>query len=102
MEEPYDRLPLRAESQVRKPLWSLSKQTAGLMIRFRSNSPEIKIRYGTAPDNDFALNHMPATGVSGIDLYAITSDGKELWCAGKRSFSDTINYRYDNLAPNDS
>ena len=44
---------------------------------------------------------MPATGVSGIDLYAIDSDGGILWCNGRREFSDTITYRFGGLRPND-
>lgn len=72
------------------------------MIRFRSNSPRIQIRYSVSRRDDFALNHMPATGVSGVDLYAIDSDGSEVWCASKRYFADTINYRYWGLTPNDT
>ncbi len=44
---------------------------------------------------------MPATGVSGIDLYSKTIDGKWLWAAGKFSFKDTITYHFTNLLPND-
>ena len=45
---------------------------------------------------------MPATGVSGVDLYAGNSDGDWLWCAGKYTFGDTIQYRFANLEPNDT
>ena len=48
------------------------------------------------------MDHMPATGVSGVDLYAVDSDGGILWCNGRRQFSDTITYRFDGLRPNDS
>ncbi len=105
---PYDRLPSRAEGQVRDAVWNLSRHSAGLMIRFRTNAEEIVVRYGTTktdPNNSsaktFAMNHMPATGVSGVDLYAINSDGQQLWCAAKRNFSDTITYRYPGLDPLD-
>ncbi|SDD97493.1 Lysophospholipase L1 [Dyadobacter soli] len=97
---PYDRLPARAEKQVRDVVWNLSTQSAGLMIRFRANSSEIKIRY--AVGGKHALPHMPATGVSGVDLYAISSDGDWRWCAGKYAFGDTITYDFKNLAPNDN
>jgi len=105
---PYDRLPSRAEGKVKDDVWHLSSQSAGLMIRFRSNAGEIKIRYGTkwnrelhGPRKNYGMDHMPATGVSGVDLYAIDSDGNELWCAGRRSFADTIAYSYESLNPND-
>ena len=45
---------------------------------------------------------MPATGVSGVDLYGIDSDGNALWCSGKYTFGDTIQYRFANLEPNDT
>lgn len=100
LKSPYDRLQGRAEKQVRDVVWNLSNQSAGLMIRFRANSSEIKIRY--AVGGKHALPHMPATGVSGVDLYAISSDGDWRWCAGKYAFGDTITYDFKNLAPNDN
>src|SRR5688572_20437582 len=65
LKNPYDRLPARAEKQVRDVVWNLSNQSAGLMIRFRANTSGIKIRY--AVGGKHALPHMPATGVSGVD-----------------------------------
>ena len=97
----YDRLPERAQESVRERVLNLAKQTAGLMIRFRTNSNNITIRYQVGNRDDIALNHMPATGVSGVDLYAIDSDGKELWSAGRRSFGDTITYKFNNLVSQD-
>ncbi|MGI9544325.1 MAG: SGNH/GDSL hydrolase family protein [Cyclobacteriaceae bacterium] len=96
---PFDRLPARAKESVREPVWSLSKHAAGLMIRFRSNTEKIVVRYGVTGNH--SMNHMPATGVSGVDLYAIDSDGKWLWCRGNRNFSDTITYTFSGLVPND-
>ena len=98
----YDRLPARAESNVRESVFSLGTQAAGLMIRFRTNANSIVIRYKVKDRDDFALNHMPATGVSGVDLYAINSEGHELWSAGKRNFGDTISYRFAALVSDDS
>ncbi|MEG2573999.1 MAG: SGNH/GDSL hydrolase family protein, partial [Bacteroides sp.] len=48
---------------------------------------------------DGALNmpHMPSTGVSGIDLYSIDSNGKKSFCFGNYSFGDTISYTFTNL-----
>ena len=99
LKSPYDRLPARAEKQVRDVVWNLSNQSAGLMIRFRANSSEIKVRYAVVDKH--ALPHMPATGVSGVDLYAVSSDGDWRWCAGKYAFGDTITYDFRNLAAND-
>ncbi len=105
MEAFYHRLPARAARNVGQRVWGLSKQAAGLMIRFRSNAADIVVRYGTQKGKGrtpvFSMDHMPATGVSGIDLYAIDSNGEEKWCAGKRHFADTITYRFAALNRND-
>ncbi|WP_159470971.1 SGNH/GDSL hydrolase family protein [Dyadobacter sp. 3J3] len=95
----YDRLPARAEKVVREQVWNLATQTAGVMIRFRANSGEIKVRYTVGGKQ--ALPHMPATGVSGVDLYAISNDGDWRWCAGKYAFGDTITYNFKNIDPVD-
>ncbi len=99
VQQPYDRLPATAEKTVRKEVWNLSRQSAGLLIRFRASTDQVIVRY--AVNRTHALPHMPATGVSGVDLYAVNSDGGYLWCAGKYSFGDTIQYSFTNLQPND-
>lgn len=92
----YYRLPERAKEVVRKPVWGLSRHSAGLSIVFRSNAPEIKVRY--AVTEGFAMAHMPATGKSGVDLYATDANGKLRWCAAKYAFGDTITYTYSYLS----
>ncbi|MAJ51925.1 MAG: acetylhydrolase [Flammeovirgaceae bacterium] len=101
VQESYDRLPHRVVDKVDPEIWGLSKHSAGLMIRFRSNAKEIKIRYQTQDENLRYMDHMSTTGVSGLDLYAINSDGMEVWCAAGRTFGDTITYAYGLLNPND-
>jgi hypothetical protein len=97
-EDPFDRLPVRAKSLVREAVWNLSKHNAGVMLRFRSNASEIVVRYQVS--GNLEMNHMPATGVSGLDLYAIDHDGKWSWCRGQRNFSDTITFRFSGMTPN--
>ena len=94
----YDRLPARAEKTVRDAVWNLSRESAGLLIRFRSDAPEIQVRY-TVKDAH-AMPHMPATGVSGLDLYALDKDGQWEWASGKFSFGDTITYHFRSLPGN--
>jgi lysophospholipase L1-like esterase len=91
----YDRLPAYAEKAVRAAVWNLSRQAAGLMIRFRSNAGQIRVRYSVG--GKLELPHMPATGVSGVDLYSINKDGGSEWSGGKFNFGDTIEYSFQSL-----
>lgn len=67
-EAPYDRLPARAKGVVTESVWALSKHSAGVAVRFVSDSPVISARWKVTSDT-LAMNHMPATGMSGLDLY---------------------------------
>mgnify|MGYP000940640818 CR=1 FL=1 len=91
----YQRLPARAEKSVRKPVWALSENSAGLAVHFYTNAEKIEIRYGVTGSH--AMAHMPATGKSGIDLYAIDSDGKWRVATDKFNFGDTVTYTFNNL-----
>jgi len=93
----YDRLPARAEKNVRKPVWDLSKNSAGLQLRFVTDASEIVVKY--AVTGNLQMPHMPATGVSGVDLYAKDEKNNWLWAYGRYSFGDTIVYRFNNLSP---
>ncbi|MBP2356138.1 hypothetical protein JOF29_007248 [Kribbella aluminosa] len=59
----YDRLPARAEAMVRPPVWSLSRQSAGMAARFETDSTRFDVRYRLSSSR-IAMPHMPATGVS--------------------------------------
>ena len=73
----FDRLPARAEGVVRDPVWQLSRHSAGLCVRFVTDATTIKARWTLTSDR-LAMAHMPATGVSGLDLYA-KLDGRWHW-----------------------
>ena len=92
---PYDRFPARAEKNVRGELWYLSHQASGLYINFRSNSSTIIVRY--AVKGAHSMPQMPATGVSGVDLYAKDPGGSWKWTKGTVKFGDTIQYRFENI-----
>lgn len=91
----YHRLPATAKEAVRKPVWNLSKQSAGLSISFTSNSPNISVRYKVKGSH--SMPHMPSTGVSGVDLYSKNSNGEWLWNRGYYKFGDTISYNFNGL-----
>jgi len=96
----YDRLPEKAKGTVREAVWNLSRHSAGLKIRFRSNADRIIVRYQV--DGSREMPHMPATGVSGLDLYAKNSDGEWLWNRGRYSFGDTVRYDFSGINPKDA
>jgi hypothetical protein len=85
---PYDRLPARAEGVVRGPVWDLSRQSAGLCARFLTDATSIHARWTLTTDN-LALPHMPATGVSGLDLYVRSEKGRWQWLANGRPMQKT-------------
>lgn len=72
---PYQRYPDALKDSVVAQLWNTATNSAGLGIRFRSDSKTIAVRYrlmyGTS------MNHMADTGKKGLDLYALEDDG---WC----------------------
>lgn len=88
----YDRLPAKAEDIVRKPVWKLSRCTAGQSLVFTTDSKKITVRYQVSRAH--AMPHMPATGVSGVDLYTSDRNGREIYIAGKYQFKDTLTYTY--------
>lgn len=70
----FDRLPACAQALVRKPVWDLSHHTAGICARFTTNAQRIAARW-TLRFGNLAMDHMPATGVCGLDLYVMTDAG---------------------------
>ena len=69
----YERLPSELKGVSREPLWYLGRNSAGLYIRFRSNSTSIHARWESTFNN--SMTHMTDTGTKGLDLYALV-DGE--------------------------
>ncbi|MGX5817071.1 SGNH/GDSL hydrolase family protein [Chitinophaga lutea] len=98
VENYYDRLPAKGKDLVRKEVWGLSKNAAGLKLVFNTNAQDITVRYVTSRSkNSYAMPHFPATGVSGVDLFAENADGSWAWAGGKYDFGDTISYVFSGL-----
>lgn len=88
----FNRLPDEAKTKVRDAVWSLSRHAAGLSIHFITNADSLAVRYEV--DGNYAMNHMPATGVSGVDLYGKDESGQWLWYRGKNTFDDTVRFYF--------
>jgi lysophospholipase L1-like esterase len=77
-ERRYDRLPARAKGRVPDIVWDLSHNSSSLYSRFRTDATAISARW-TVSGSELALSHMPATSVSGLDLYGETIEGTWRW-----------------------
>ena len=93
---PYDRLPAKAKDFVREAVWNLSRHSSGLSFRFNTDATDFKIRYklGSAK---LAMPHMPATGVSGVDLYALGPAGKWKWVDVARPTGQSVEFKVSGL-----
>ena len=65
----YTRLPWSNRGDVRSELWDLGLHSAGIAVRFRSDSRAVGVRWMVR--SGFGMNHMAATGVRGVDLYVL-------------------------------
>lgn len=79
----YDRLPAKAEGVVPQSVWGLSRHSAGMCARFETDASAVWCRYALLSPS-VAMPHMPATGVSGLDLYARGARGPWRWLACSR------------------
>ena len=80
-ENRYDRLPASYKDIVREQVWELSKSSTGLSIRFITNSSIIKVKWEIL--NDLKMDHMPETGIKGVDLYFRNNDNWQYLNTGR-------------------
>ena len=85
----YDRLPAKAEGKVPPSVWGLSHDSAGLCIPFTSDAPSIQVRWTCCSRGHLSMPHMPATGVSGVDLYSQDTSGEWRFVANGRPAAAT-------------
>lgn len=95
----YHRIPDRLESKCSKNVWSLAGNTAGEKLVFRTNSENITVRFINS-SKSFAMRHMPATGMSGVDMYGKNDKGEWITCNPNFQyvFGDTCRYNYADLS----
>lgn len=95
LDKPFDRLPAKAIPMVREPVMNLARNSAGTYLKFTTTASNISVRYQV--EGGLQFPHMPATGVSGLDLYAIDKTGNWQWVQGRYSFGDTVRYNFLNI-----
>lgn len=85
---PYTRMTTSIQDSVIPAFWDLEKCSAGLAIRFRTNSKRVGARYRLL--NDFHMSHMADTGTKGTDLYIYGKDNKWHYVATGKPTRDTL------------
>lgn len=75
---PYMRMPQEVAKTVSDGVYALSKNTAGIRLRFKTNSPYIAIHAEWS--NRCVMPHMAMCGISGFDIYKYTN-GKQSYLA---------------------
>ena len=68
VERYYDRLPAGVTTNVNGGVRGMKRHTSGMLFRFVTDSTRLAFRW-TPAFASLAMDHMPATGVSGIDVY---------------------------------
>ena len=77
----YCRFPAKAQAKVNGGLWRLAGHSAGMVARFVTDSPEIKVRWKVKRSSTLPVERIMApTGVSGVDVY-VRFNGKWRWLA---------------------
>jgi hypothetical protein len=97
----YDRLPASAQGQVTEKVWELSRDTAGMMVRFKTDSASIWARYRLRSAQIADVN-MSAMGVSGLDLYGRDSQGHWRWAGATKPLAQDYveaGASFEGLAP---
>ena len=70
----YDRLPKNVTTNVNGGVRGMKHHSAGLQFRFRTSSKTLDFKW-IPYSKSLSMDHMPSTGVSGIDVYRQAPDG---------------------------
>lgn len=85
----FDRLPSSAEGKVTPQVWNLSRDSSGMMVRFKTDATRIWADYTLMKDR-LAGSNMTAIGASGLDLYAKDDAGRWRWVGVTRPSEKTV------------
>lgn len=85
----YGRLPEALRAELRPELLELGANSAGLAVRFNTDSPFVAVKWTLL--NDFSMNHMPNTGIKGLDLYVLDGANWHYVGTAKPNSRSTVN-----------
>jgi lysophospholipase L1-like esterase len=94
----YDRLPAKAEGVVRQPVWDLSRNSAGICVRFVTDATSLHARWALT-DPWLYLPNMTAIGKSGLDLYVKMENGWRWLAVGQPIAQTNEVVLVENLIP---
>ena len=66
-EHPFQRLPQKYKETIRKEVWDLSENSAGVSVLFSSDTVKLSVKWSLK--HDLRMNHMTDAGIKGVDLY---------------------------------
>lgn len=84
----YTRIPAYLRDSVRKELWERSQCSAGIAVRFATNSSRVGVKYKLLWDTH--MLHMADTGLKGTDLYIHEGDSAWRHVNTNRPKADTL------------
>ena len=86
----YDRIPKTAKKDARPEVWDLSQHSAGLCLRFSTDSPNVHVKWTLR--FDVSMPHLTSCVTNGIDLYAFDKEsGKWLWAGIAKPYKKNDN-----------
>lgn len=91
--ETYTRVPAYMKDSLRDNQWWLYTHSAGIAIRFATNSTRIGAHYNIR--YNFHMQHMAMTGIKGTDLYMLNQKGK--WEYVNTARPQEKNYKADSI-----
>jgi lysophospholipase L1-like esterase len=94
----YDRLPAKAEGVVRQPVWDLSRNSAGICVRFVTDATRLRARWALT-EPWLYLPNMTAIGKSGLDLYVKMDQGWRWLAVGQPTEQTNEVVLVENLIP---
>ena len=95
----FDRFPAIADGKVTPAVWNLSRDSAGMMVRFKTDSAIIWADYTLFRERLNGVNMTPI-GASGLDLYARDDAGLWRWVGVARPDKKEVRVELINsLAP---
>ena len=95
----FDRFPAIADGHVTPAVWELSRDSAGMMVRFQTDSSLIWADYTLLRERLNGVNMTPI-GASGLDLYARDDAGEWRWVGVARPEKKEVRVQLANqLAP---